>query len=323
MAPSLDQIIASPDHYLHSFEGDQAIFVPMDPAAYRRSIFLDRRISSAGEGYSAVSADALIAAAPPPQRAGWIFHIAHCGSTLVARAWEQMDDGLVLREPLSLRQLALDPHPDRLKVTHALVTRRYSEASMTVIKANVPVNFLLPGIVRLDPDAPCICLYNSLADYLMAILRSDNHRAWLRNITGLLSAHLGDTARFSDAELGATLWIAQMRQFAHVFVHMPHAQSLNAEHFFAEPAATLNAAATLFGKDIERAQLDEIVSGPLFKSYSKNPDVAFDNAARIARQKEVFGMIGDEIKTAEAWIAKNAPDASAVLKQIQAAALGR
>ena len=44
MALTLDDLYASPDHYLHSFEGDSAVFVPMDREAYRRSIFLDGRI---------------------------------------------------------------------------------------------------------------------------------------------------------------------------------------------------------------------------------------------------------------------------------------
>jgi len=49
MSLTIDDLFASPDHYLHSFEGDAAVFVPMDRAAYHRSIFLDGRISPAGE----------------------------------------------------------------------------------------------------------------------------------------------------------------------------------------------------------------------------------------------------------------------------------
>jgi len=50
MSLTIDDLFASPDHYLHSFEGDAALFVPMDRAAYHRSIFLDGRISPAADG---------------------------------------------------------------------------------------------------------------------------------------------------------------------------------------------------------------------------------------------------------------------------------
>jgi len=47
MPLTLDDLYSSPDHYLHSFDAERAIFVPMDRSAYHRSIFLDARISAA------------------------------------------------------------------------------------------------------------------------------------------------------------------------------------------------------------------------------------------------------------------------------------
>ncbi len=317
MSPPIADLLASPDHYLHSFDGGDAIFVPMDGAAYRRSIFLDRRISCAADGMLRQPVDALFPYTPAPQQAGWIFHVAHCGSTLLARALDELDDGLVLREPLSLRQLALDPNMVRLKLAHALVTRLYPEQPMTIIKANVPVNFLLSDIASLDPAAPAICLYYGLPDYLLAILRSDNHRAWLRNVTGLLSPYLGETAHLADAELAAALWIAQLRQFVRVMANLPAARSLDAERFYADPLETLGAAAALFGKTVDRAKLITTVSGPLFKSYSKNPGIAFDNTARLMRRKTLEGEIKDEIALAEIWAAQNAPDVSDLLSMLE------
>ena len=62
------QIAASPDHFLHSFEGADAVIVPMDAAAYRRSIFLDRRISHAPGEVFALPAATL----PARLRRSWI-----------------------------------------------------------------------------------------------------------------------------------------------------------------------------------------------------------------------------------------------------------
>lgn len=323
MALSLDQLLASPDHYLHSFEGDAAIFVTMDRAAYRRSIFLDRRISLAAEGAVPVPVADLIASSPPRQPTDWIFHVAHCGSTLLARALDELGDDLVLREPFALRQLALSPQPKHLPATLGLLSRRYEGAGPTLIKANVPVNFLLDQIVEAESGDRAVFLYCTLPDYLPAILRSDNHRAWLRNVTAQLGGYLGDLSQLSDAERAAALWIAQLRRFAAAIANMPGARSLDAENFFAEPAPVLADVAAHFGRSVNEESLQTLVDGPLFNTYSKNPEHAFDNAARLARRGALMGQIGGEISEAERWIATNAVDAGAVLAVIENAALQR
>src|SRR5438128_6215682 len=124
MALTLDDLFVSPDHYLHSFEGDSALFVPMDRGAYHRSIFLDGRISPASDQSMHLPAAALNAGAQAPARTGWIFHVAHCGSTLLARALDDPGSNLVLREPLALRQQAFGRDPARLAVVLAMLSKR-------------------------------------------------------------------------------------------------------------------------------------------------------------------------------------------------------
>src|SRR3569833_1690521 len=83
MALTLDDLYNSPDHYLHSFEGDAAVFVPMDRAAYHRSIFLDDRISPADEGSMAVPL-ATFASVPLALRQGTNKHNARAGAGAAA-----------------------------------------------------------------------------------------------------------------------------------------------------------------------------------------------------------------------------------------------
>ena len=321
MATTLDQFIASPDQYFYAFDGDQAVFVPMDRAAYRRSIFLDQRISLAAEGTTKVPIAALVAQGLSAAPTGWIFHLAHCGSTLLARALEALDQNLVLREPAALRQLGLAADPARLRPALALLSRRYSAQAPTLIKANVPVNFILDDIALTDPAARAVLLYCTLPDYLLAILRSAQHRAWLRGVTGQLTGHLGDLSHLADGELGAALWLVQMQRFAAAIARMPQARSLDAEHFFAAPAETLAAAAQLLEIPADKAAISEIVSGALFSTYSKNPALAFDNAARLARRRVLQVELGPELARAQLWIARTAPDISVTMAAITAAKL--
>lgn len=321
MEPTLSQLLGSPDHYLHSFDAKDAIFVPMDRAAYRRSIFLDRRISPAADGTLCVPVAALdsSSAALPT---GWIFHVAHCGSTLLARGLDELSSAnLVLREPLALRQVALSPDPAGLKLALTMLSKRYPDTGTTVIKANVPVNFLLDKIVDADGQASVILLYCGLSDYLLAILRSANHRAWLRNVTAQLAGPLGDLSHLPDAELGAALWLAQMQRFAATIKRMPHARSLDAEHFFGNPRETLGAAANHFGIETHEAVIEAIVSGPLFATYSKNPAQPFDNDARIERREALVNEISGELAAGGRWIEKYSADVDAIMACITEAKL--
>ena len=317
MALTLADLYASPDHYLQSFEGDAALFVPMDRAAYHRSIFLDGRISPAGEGEMAVPVAAL-GGAPTSAATGWIFHIAHCGSTLLARALDDPAGNLVLREPLALRQMALAPEDGRLAIVLAMLGKRYDPARPTIVKANVPVNFLLPRLAAVDGQARAILLYCGLRDWLLAILRSDDHRGWLRRVTAQLAPWLGDLSAASDAGRGGTLWLAQMRAFADALARWPHARTLDAETFFAAPADVLPAAARLLGTPMTPRDVEAIVRGPLFATYSKNPGVAFDNTARLTRRTALEATLAGEIAEAERHVAGQA---DAVMAAIQAAGL--
>lgn len=316
MSLTLDDLFQSPDHYLQSFEGDVAVFVPMDRPAYHRSIFLDDRISPAANRVMRLPVTALTGEARPPARTGWIFHVAHCGSTLLARALDDPGLNLVLREPLALRQQAFQRDPKRLALTAAMISKRYREDLPTIVKANVPVNFLLPELVALDPKAPAIFLYSSLRDYLLAILRSENHRGWLQRVTVQLAAYLGDLSNLSDAERCAALWLAQMRAFGQAIPLMPNARALDAEAFFAAPGPTLGAAAAHLGVPMSDSAVDATVAGPLFATYSKNPELPFDNAARLERRAELEEPLAPELDSAQRWIeaatGESAPMASAL-----------
>ncbi|MBB4860248.1 hypothetical protein HNO88_003590 [Novosphingobium chloroacetimidivorans] len=321
MALTLADLLASPDHYLHSFEDAAAVFVPMDRAAYHRSIFLDGRISPAGSGSMRVPLSTFAGRVPQAAETGWIFHVAHCGSTLLARALDTPDTNLVLREPLALRQAAIAGDGGVLALAAASVSKRYRADLPTLVKANVPVNFVLPQLRGLYPQAPALFLYLNLSDYLLAILRSDDHRAWLRRVTQQLASHLGDLTALQDGERAAALWLAQMRAYAASIEQHPRSRSLDAELFFQDPQPVLRAAATLFSIPLDDGTIAQMTRGPLFTRYSKNPEQAFDSAARRARSEALLPRLAGEIASAEAWIAAHGSDAPSVLRVLAGAAL--
>ena len=330
MTPGLTDLLASPDHYLHAFRGDAAIFMPMDREAYHRSIFLDARISPAAKRPVQVPVRRLAGAVPPPSPISWIFHVAHCGSTLLSRALDQLHTNLVLREPLALRQLAFAYDVERRSILISLLSRRYRAELPTVVKANVPVNFLLPDLVGLGAQARSIFLHLCLDDYLLAILRNDSNRLWLRRVTTELRPYLGDSSALTDPERAAALWKMQMECFASTIARFPSARSLDAEAFFAAPRDGIRLAANHLKVPMTDFEIDTIVAGPLFTTYSKKPDEAFNNDMRLARRSSLECSLALELEQGRNWLAGNGGAgkaieviASAALKDRQGPAAGQ
>lgn len=321
MSITVHDLFETPDLYLWAFENDQAIFTRMDREAYHQSLFLDDRIETADQQRIAVPADAIaewrdgqnMAIAPK----GWIFHVANCGSTLLARALDRLRGDLVLREPLALRQLGVDHASTppssrdawsmRLRLVATQLGKRYRVDTPVIVKANVPVNFILPDLMALDPAAPAILLYYPLRDYILAVARSDQHRNWVTRVTNelrpALAQSVGDIAALDPVERAAALWLGQIRAFAAALERFPNAFSLDASTLFSRPRETIDAASRLFGLPLSDFDLDAILGSALFTTYSKNPGVAFSEDDRRARADELARSMAGDLTRAAAWVA--------------------
>lgn len=317
---SLSDLFASPDLYPFAIEQDHLLLLGMDRTAYARSIFLDRRIDPAERTPRGVPLDALLREpAPAPLRAGWIFHVAHCGSTLLARALDRADGGLVLREPLALRQMAVwgvegaAASPEwqaMLGMLKALLSRRARPDAATVIKANVPVNFILDAL--LAGNEPAAFLYHRFDDYLLAVLRGPNHRRWVESVTAELRPAVerlaGPVEGLADAERAAALWLSQLRAFDAALGRLEGGRSLDAELFYAAPAEVLSEAFRLFGAEVDGAEVEAIAGGELFGSYSKNRGARFDNQARVERRETLRKELAPELEQARGWLERRMAD---------------
>lgn len=313
MGPPPDDLFATPEQHLLAFDGGDALFLRMDRGAYHRSIFLDRRIEALDAQPTRVALAPLIEAARDREiaRTGWIFHVAHCGSTLLSRLIDRIDGGLVLREPPPLRQLGMvaasgtggDAWQGRLRLAAAMAARRFDAAQPTLVKANVPVNFILPQLLALDPDAPAILLHFALEPYLLAVLGSAGHRAWIDRLTEQLAPALAMSVGLSPgaatAERAAALWLAQVTIFDATLRAHPAARSLDAETLFADPATVAAATAAHLGL---RLSATDGENAGLVSTYSKDPARRFGESDRLVQQAERRAALGDEIATARRWI---------------------
>lgn len=321
---TLSDLLTNPDYYLYGTENDVAIFLAMNRQSYERSIFFDGRIDPASEHAIPVALKPLLAALPatpasPPQ-IGWIFHMAHTGSTLLARALDLPGRNLVIREPVLLRSLGIGAGPSHqsgkgtadwselLHLALHMLDRRYAPDQPVIVKANVPVNRIIPDLLIRSHYQKAILLHFGLADYLAAILRGPNHRKWVEHVyTELQLAKLpGASPAGNVSEMAGALWLFQMEIYARLLAENDALRSLDANTLFDDPLESVAAAADYFGCPMDAREVEAIVAGPLFSTYSKNPGAAFDNVARKERLALARTEIVEELVAARHWVEKQA-----------------
>lgn len=318
MTLTLNDLFSTPNHFLFAFEGDRTVFLPMDRAAYERSVFCDGRIDPASRQALKVETRPLLQAAAtrPVQTPGWIFHVAHCGSTLLARALERDAADLVIREPLGLRQVGVETArrgaavtAPALRLATTMLGKRYAPDAPVVVKANVPVNYAAEALMRLAPEAPAICLYYPMERYLAAVLRTDNHRKWVESVTTEVEPAIaaltgGALAGCDVVERAAALWRSQIDIYARLTRSHPNAYALDAADLFGRPAEVLEKAFALFDVSASPEDIRTVTQGPLFSAYSKNTAIAFDDEARRRREAETLDRLAPDLAKARDWLGR-------------------
>jgi hypothetical protein len=330
----LGELFAKPDLFLWQFDGAQALFVNMDRNAYHRSIFCDQRIVATRQQILRIETarlyDLLPERQPAESQPNYIFHIAHCGSTLLARALDIKDKNIVYREPAVLRQLGVEAAftfrdtkrpaqwQRKLDLSLALLNRSYAQDTPIIIKANVPVNFMIDDIFGSGGCKRAILLYLGLEDYLLAVLKSPNHRAWVASIVtelanaieGIVGLTAEERRGLSIAEMAACLWMAQITIFERIMTTYSNVKTLDAELFYNDPRNALRRSFEFFRQPVDASSIAGIVSSELFTRYSKDPRHAFDNRARLAQREQTRAQLAGDIEKARAWIGRHGGQAA-------------
>ena len=323
---ALESLFLVPEYYLLEFSGNHAHFVRMDRNTYHESIFTDsQRIVTADSEIYRIEIVKLLelfearnASLPAVQ---FIFHVAHCGSTLLARALDRPGHNLVYREPSALRQLAVAYNPMEpldahsmwsrcLRMLYALLSRTFEASQPVIIKANVPVNFILPEILSVNPESSAILLYSDLESFLIAALKSQERRHWVSNVLKELATNISRSTMLptetmeglSPGAAAACIWLAQINRFNNIPGTSTRIRSLNCDTLYDSPVETLRCAFDFLNQDVTDNEVQEIVSGELFSSYSKSPGMRYTNQDRLDEKLKNSSRLADEISEGTEWI---------------------
>ena len=298
----------------------RGLVVKLDEAGYRRASFLDNRAfvrETQGAWFRLeriLQEAAGLPASPSPHG---IFHVSHCGSTLVSRLIAELPGCLPIREPLvplglAMERRELDRPVSRLDgatwgkfygTAMRLLSRVYRPGDRAVIKHTSACGNLLTPFMESAPDSKALLLHTDLETWLTVMLRDEDVRhngrfyaqAWLSDLHSLTGRRDIRLAALDDAQQFAVNWLSAMLQFERaVRQHGARALRCDFEMFLADPRAGLENTGAFLGFDTTGA--GEAAAGPLLKSYAKNPDKPFDRAARDQELKQTRERSAAEIR---------------------------
>jgi hypothetical protein len=317
--PELHQIASSPEWYLYDCNAARLEFqlLRLDEEDFRQAIFLDSRLGTHLDNLVPMKV-AQISKAFPGKVAGadkpaaYIFHIGHCGSTLLSRALSETDRILPLREPRTLQFLAnqlrelntprcllTEKQFQRLGVVIlSALERRFNAQQLPLIKATSVCNNLIGPILQTHRERKAILLYQPLEPYLAGRFKrtvSNDLRVqaqfrfdeWQR-IPGAPAIIL---SRLGPAQLGSLAWLTSMWRLLLVDEHISdQIQLVDFQEFLGDPQGQLTKLAAFIG--IHQRDIEELlVRYPEVSStYSKDPGMKFSSEVRektlqLSRQK--------------------------------------
>lgn len=289
VAEQLQRCLDNPDWLPFKLDltGQKVLLVNLPASDVREAAFLDERaLQPDSEGFWVALSDFEKITAPPPT-ASALFHVGHCGSTLLSRLLGAAGGIRALREPLVMREIALakaqalDVAEPWFRVLWGWLSR--SERGPVHIKLTSTCANLLPWLLPLG--VPATALYVDLETYLTSASRgggAGQDVAAFAQQRGLEWAQLyPEASRPSQpAELAAAGWAVCMTHF--LTAHQMKSNQLMLQDFD-DWLGNIDVATSSLMRHYGIAKtVVDVTSHPLLSQYAKKTDVPYDAQARQA-----------------------------------------
>lgn len=314
----LDDLPLDRSVYPHQYDvaRDQFLLVRIASDAQDKASFLDDRVLSPNTQGAWFSWDQLAPARAKlaDQRPHYIFHMGHCGSTLISRLISAATEAIAMREPLPLRALAFDA----VEGAGALLSEtgfveRFSFFERCWARGDRPVIVKATSICtdlagQADAGgARALFLYQTPETHLAALLAGANTLNDLRGFAQMRHRRLSRRyeapllAMSTVGELAAQVWLSEAIAAAKL-----HDQAglaiMNFEAFLSAPALELARACTLFGLTPGGDKIEDALGGPIMQTYSKSPDHAYSPATRREIITDAEEKHAEEIRRGVAYL---------------------
>jgi len=276
-----------------------------DADDYRRASFLDQRSLGrrdiSGWTVDRAELEAALGPSAPLREVHWLFHIGHCGSSLVSRLLDLIPGVLGLREPLPLLALAHGREDPAVAPWEnpvlALLARGFVDSRAVIVK---PTSVVTTIADRLLPTTGRACLlWVDLQTWLATMLRDT------QLIEGVLSTEPLRLARQSALPpaqtTGARLaraWLVEQLRWRALSADPALAErlvDLDFAEVLRDPAPVVARLAAHYGLDVPDDWAQRIKASELLSRYAKDGEAHFDSNARrrelaAAAQKHADGI---------------------------------
>lgn len=314
-------IASNPGWLIHNFLPVLRCFVAakVDEALYRDAAFLNNTINPRLGKMMQMELASLYPAfrdAPSPSSpAPYIFHVGHCGSTLISRALGTSPQVLPVREPSllmaisdSLRELAnplswLSESEYRAVEQIGLLAmeRRFRPGQLPIVKMTSTCNNLLTPVLNQNPARKALFICQALEPALAGILRSQQQptsdlrtQAQVRlsdwsHLTGQPAPRLSS---LRPEQIAVISWMGNVLRLQKALDEYPdRILAIDFDRFLEDPVARLGEICRHFGL-AEEVQ-DAIGTGysAVAGNYSKDPSRDFsagDRQAVLNKARQLF-----------------------------------
>ena len=300
----------------------RVLWVRLTAAQRREAAFLDERALPAGAEGGWLPLESVLAMDPAgAASAAAIFHIGHCGSTLLSRLLDGWSAVQGLREPLPLRTLAeawpaLGQAQSRLAPSQAAAllrslwaqwSRPLPPATLAVVKATSSCNGLVAPLLAQVPGLRAIVLDQPLRPYLATVLKApasvlDAAHAAGERLADLQARGFAEGVALHALSLPqqcAMGWLAERLRFGALAAD-DRVLHVDFEALLAQPEATLRAIARHLGLD--PAGVDAALASPAWGRYAKAQAHGYSRADRDHDLALATERHRDGIDAGIAWI---------------------
>lgn len=286
---------------------------------YRDLSFLDDRLIGSGLPSALVPWDELAAAKPLSARddVRWIFHIGHCGSTLLSRLLGELPSGLSIREPRSLRDLtffAPEVRAQFIPGLRALMSRTFDDGQAASVKATSMVGEIAAELV--GEYGRALFVHVSARNYVAGVIGGEEARADAHRLAQYRAARLAARSiRFedevpTDARVAAAAWACEIvaLEASADALQEEQVRWVDFDQLLANPAGELESAAQALRLLATSREIEALTTGPLLHRYSKAPEFAFGPADRQQRLAKAAAEHRAEIDDALAMLERAAQE---------------
>ena len=326
-------LLARPDLYpfMVNWLTDSVQFVRVDQSFYERAPFLDQRaVAGAQLQRLPVQINEVKAATTGAQSKpmGLIFHIGHCGSTLISRLLGlARDDFFSLREPLPLRDVATmwterntawairseQALLEDMDMLHALWARTFGDGQMPVVKATSFCSLLSADWLSRFSEDRALLLAMAPEIYLATVLGGESYvtdliggaKPRLCALSEATGADIAPLHSMAPGEVAAVCYLAEMVNMERAAKAAPERiMRLDFDAYLKNPADRLLDVSTHFGRTLDGTTLTRVISDPVATRYSKATEYGFTAGERRDRLAQSRTKNAAEIQKGLAFLTR-------------------